>query len=102
MILLNVRVLDRFTRKHGDAADWLAQWRETADAAEWRSLDDVRQVFASADGVPLKRGLVVTVFNVKGNEYRLITSIDYRSQRVYVLEVMTHAEYSRNRWKDRV
>jgi mRNA interferase HigB len=42
------------------------------------------------------------VFNVKGNEYRLLTTINYRQQQVYVLEVMTHAEYSKQKqWKRR-
>lgn len=53
----------------------------------------------AADGVKLKSGLVVTIFNVKGNEYRLLTSIDYAGGIVEVLEVPTHAEYDKNLWK---
>ena len=102
MLLLNAAVLDRFVRKHTDAAEWISSWRVSVDLAEWHSLDDVRLIYPSADGVRLNSGRIVTVFNVKGNEYRLLTSIFYQRQMVYVLEVMTHGEYSKNKWKKRL
>jgi mRNA interferase HigB len=49
----------------------------------------------------LKSAFVVTVFNVKGNTYRLLTSIDYDAAIVEVLDVLTHAEYDKALWKDR-
>jgi mRNA interferase HigB len=102
MLLLNVPALDRFTRKHRDAAHWIAEWRVAVERAEWQCLDDVRTMYSSADGVKVRSGAIVTIFNVKGNEYRLLTSILYQRQLVYVLEGMTHAEYSRNQWKKRL
>jgi hypothetical protein len=47
-------------------------------------------------------GSVVTVFNVKGNTYRLLTRIAYPQQIVFVLDLLTHAEYDKNAWKDRL
>jgi mRNA interferase HigB len=41
-----------------------------------------------------------TVFNIKGNNYRLVTRIVYRSQTVFILAIMTHAEYDLGRWKE--
>jgi len=67
----------------------------------WHSLDDVRKAYPSADGVKLKTRLVVTVFNVKGNEYRLLTSIDYDAGIVEAMDVLTHAEYDKESWKVR-
>ena len=95
-------VLDRFTRKHSDAADWIAYWRIDVLRADWRSIEDVRAIYPAADGVRLKSGTIVTVFNVKGNEYRLLTSIFYQRGIVYVLDAMTHGEYSKNHWKKRL
>jgi mRNA interferase HigB len=46
--------------------------------------------------------VVVTIFNIKGNQYRLITVIQYASAICRVVDVLTHAEYSTNRWKDRL
>ena len=40
-----------------------------------------------------------TVFNIKGNAYRLITEINYRTGRIFVRHVLTHAEYSKGAWK---
>jgi mRNA-degrading endonuclease HigB of HigAB toxin-antitoxin module len=42
----------------------------------------------------------LTLFNVKGNDYRLITVIRYQAQRVYTLYVLTHSEYDKEKWKD--
>jgi mRNA interferase HigB len=40
-----------------------------------------------------------TVFNIKGNSYRLITEINYRYGRLYIRYVLTHAEYDKGAWK---
>jgi len=45
--------------------------------------------------------MVVTVFNAGGNDYRLLTQIGYREQVVQVVDVLTHAEYSRENWEKR-
>lgn len=97
--LVNVSAIERFVRKHRDAGNWLANWIDVAQAASWRSLQDVRKNFPSADGVQLKSRVVVTVFNVRGNEYRLLTVIHYVAQRIIIWNVLTHAEYDRESWK---
>ena len=102
VLLLNAPVLDRFERRHVDAGHWIAQWRTVVGKASWQSIEDVRRIYPSADGVKVRSGTVITVFNVKGNEYRLLTSIFYQKQIVYVLQAMTHAEYSKNYWKKRL
>ena len=39
------------------------------------------------------------LFNIKANKYRLITEINYRYQRLYIRQVLTHAEYDQEKWK---
>jgi len=46
--------------------------------------------------------VVVTVFNIRGNRYRLLTALHYSTAVCRVLDVLTHAEYSTDRWKDRI
>lgn len=41
-----------------------------------------------------------TVFNIKGNKYRLIVSINYEKQVIYIKYVLTHAEYDKDKWKN--
>jgi mRNA interferase HigB len=40
-----------------------------------------------------------TVFNIAGNKYRLIARVNYQTQRVFVLYILTHAEYDQRDWK---
>ena len=42
----------------------------------------------------------VTIFNIGGNKYRLITAIRYNTQQVYAMLVLTHHDYNRMNWKD--
>jgi len=106
MSVLNARALNSFVKKHRDAAAPLDRWLQLARSAEWSNIVDVRRVFPTADGVPVKiKGdgtLIVTVFNIKGNEYRLVTVLDFAAATVIVRDVLTHAEYSKGAWKDRL
>src|SRR3989442_1526737 len=102
METINEKVVSRFAGEHPDAAKWLDKWLEVTRAASWRSIQDVKAVFPAADGgVKVKSGGTVTVFDVCGNKYRMIVTIVYRAQVVVILELMTHAEYSKHRWKTR-
>jgi mRNA interferase HigB len=99
--LIGQDVILKAVRKHADAKTWLYAWVATVEAARWQSLDDLREDYPSADGVKLKSRVVVTVFNVKGNEFRLLTHVNYAAQVVLVLELLTHAEYDKEKWKGR-
>ena len=92
--------------KHRDARTPLADWLNTVSRAEWQCLADVHKVYPSADGVNVRIGgggvLVVTVFNLKGNRYRLPVIVNYTAAVCRVVDVLTLAEYSTGRWKDRL
>jgi mRNA interferase HigB len=81
-------------RQHSDLFVPLDVWYRVAKKADWKTLNAVRETFPSADMVGQ-----YTVFNVKGNSYRLIVEINYRSQRLYIRHVLTHTEYDRGKWK---
>lgn len=99
MTLLGQSILSAAGKKNAPLRKWLAEWAVVVQKSNWRSLIDLRSSYPSADGVQAKRK-VVTVFNVKGNEYRLIVVVDYSAQIVIVGEVITHAEYSKDLWKE--
>jgi mRNA interferase HigB len=101
VILAGRHVIGKFVRKHVDARQWLAEWTRNVEGARWAGLHDVRKLYPSADGgVKLSNGRLVTVFNVRGNDYRLIADIVYAAGIVNVLDILTHAEYSKDLWKD--
>ena len=81
-------------QQHGDLATSLDAWSRLAKRAEWQSLEEVRLTFPSADSLGR-----FTVFNIKGNSYRLIVEINYRTGRLFIRHVLTHAEYDKGGWK---
>lgn len=94
MHVLSRKRLKEAAEKHRDLASPLDVWYRIAKRARWASLAGVREVWPSADSVER-----YTVFNIKGNAYRLIAEINYRSGRVFVRHVLTHGEYDRGKWK---
>ena len=84
------------------AVSSLDDWTQLTLAAAWKNLMDARKTFPHADSVRVKSGRNVTVFNLCGNDFRLITAIHYDRQKIFVLDFLTHAEYSKNTWKNRL
>lgn len=76
-----------------DSEPALRAWYKNVLSFDWRNWGDVKRDYPHASIV----GDCV-VFNVGGNKYRVVTRIRYRSHRVYILKVMTHAEYDQLAW----
>jgi mRNA interferase HigB len=102
MVIVGLDVVQRAKRRHPQTRAWLDNWTVVVTNVAWHSIQDVRKDYPSADGVTVgkaQRRHVVTVFNVGGNDYRMLTAINYARQIVQVMDVLTHAEYSKDRWK---
>ena len=84
----------RFAQEHRDALVPLMNWYRITKRADWGSLAEVRSDFAHADIVGRR-----TIFNIHGNNYRLIARVNYKTKRVFILYILTHVEYSRGDWK---
>src|SRR5271167_2418912 len=67
----------------------LDAWFEEAQRAAWRSPADVKRSYGAASIVSSDR----VVFNIKGNDYRLVTAIDYRRQIVFIKWLGPHRDY---------
>lgn len=100
--VISIRRLREFWAEHPDAETPLREWYKVAGRAQWRNLQDVRKTYPNADAVTADSGAAMTVFNIGGNKYRLITSIWYPGQQIYIKKVLTHPEYSKDRWKKRM
>lgn len=82
------------------ATGYLEAWRKIVRAAAWRNYADVRRAYPGADWVKVRSGRQVLVFNVCGNDYRLVVAAHFDRQIVYTLRFLSHADYSKDTWKD--
>lgn len=69
----------------------MMEWYTTASDARWDHFDDLKKTFNSADYVADGK----VVFDVGGNKYRIVGLVAYRTKRIFVLFVGTHADYDR-------
>jgi mRNA interferase HigB len=95
MHIITKRKLKEFWLLHPDAEAPLRVWSKLTGKAKWRNLSEVRATFPTADPY-----CECTIFNIAGNKYRLISHINYRRQKIYILHVLTHKEYDKEKWKD--
>lgn len=98
MRIITRKRLDDAARLYAKAVPAVRHWHAIASQATWANLVDARQTFPHADPVKVASGRTVTVFNLT-NAYRLITAIHYNRRLVFILHVLTHAEYDRDAWK---
>jgi len=89
MRVIAVSTLRAFWERHPDAEQPLKAWYEEATSATWRQPADIKVQYRSASLLKNRR----VVFNIKGNDYRLIVAVAYKLQIVYVKFVGTHREY---------
>jgi len=92
--IIGVSKLDDFARRHARSRKPLANWEKVVGAASWKNSEEMKGTFNSVDYDDRK-----TIFDVGGNNFRLIAFVDFGKQLVQIADVMTHAEYEKERWK---
>lgn len=93
MHVTSYKRLREFGQKHSDCRA-LDDWFRVAIKANWSTFIEVQSVFSTAEVV----GNFI-VFNLKGKKYRLIVSIDYEGQLIYIKYILTHADYDKEQWQ---
>lgn len=91
MRVIKRKTLIDFWTSHADAKEAVEAWYHEARKARWKSYQDIKRHYATADMVPKDR----VVFDLRGNTYRLIVHIHYRTGIVFIRFIGTHAEYDR-------
>lgn len=94
MHIISRKALRTFWEKHPDSESSLRRWFTAMNTLNFRSFQELRTVFPSADKV----GDLI-VFNISGNKYRLIASIHFNRGKVYVRHILTHKAYDKGAWK---
>ncbi|AFZ14882.1 Protein of unknown function DUF2136 [Crinalium epipsammum PCC 9333] len=77
MHLISIRNLRADVAQYPDAQKQIENWNTVVKNAEWQNLEEIRKIYRDAEAVGN-----FTVFNIKGNDYRLIVGIDYENQTV--------------------
>jgi mRNA interferase HigB len=94
MNTISFKAIREFVKLHPDSESSLTAWYKIAKKARWRSLAEVKQVYPHADLVGN-----YTIFNIRGNKYRLVATINYQYQQILIRTILTHEEYDEGKWK---
>lgn len=91
MVVISFRKLRDFYENHPSSKVALFHWLFVCKSADWKNLADIRKDFNNVDYVGNDR----YVFNIKGNDYRIIAMIHFSIRTIYVKFIGTHAEYDK-------
>lgn len=91
MVIITKTIINDFGAKYPSAVGSLNSWYEIAKNANWKSFNDIKKSFNSVDSV----GNDHYIFNIRGNECRLIVMIFFNIRTIYVRFIGTHSEYNK-------
>ncbi|CAI1213752.1 type II toxin-antitoxin system HigB family toxin [Serratia fonticola] len=89
MKIISVKTLKDFWDEYPDAEQPLKAWVDEAVKANWRTPAEIKEQYRSASILKNRR----VVFNIKGNDYRLIVAIAYQRGWMFVKFIGTHRKY---------
>ena len=91
MRVIAKKILRDFWESHADSEQQLKAWYHETSKAEWKNPNEIKQEYPSASILNNNR----VVFNIKGNNYRLIVKVNYDYQMVWIRFIGTHSEYGK-------
>lgn len=91
MRVIAIKKLKDFWKKHPDAEQPLRAWYSEVINANWQNPSEIKYLYRTASILKNNR----VVFNIKGNDYRLVVSINYIYKIVYIRFIGTHKEYDK-------
>ena len=89
MVIISHKAIREFAVSHPDLSTALERWYTITENADWKGFSDIKAQFNSVDAV----GDGLFVFNIKGNDCRLIARIIFRTRTVLIRFVGTHKQY---------
>lgn len=99
MRIIANRSINECWKKYPDAKQSLAIWEERIYNAKCTSHEDLCKIFPTADYIPNPSFKHLTVFNIKGNDYRLVVEIFFNTGQVFVKWFGKHADYDEINFK---
>jgi len=93
MTVVGKKILEDFMKKHARAKSPLSSWIQDVEDADWETPQDIKNRYRSADFLSDNR----VVFNIGGNNFRLVVIVRYQNGIVMIDRIGTHAQY--DKWK---
>ncbi len=93
MHIVSRKALQIFWRQYPDSKNSLSRWFKAMQKSTFVNFNELRATFPTADKVG-----DLTVFNINGNKYRLIVSIHFNRDKLYIRNILTHVEYDKGDW----
>jgi mRNA interferase HigB len=90
MHIISRKSIEVFCLKHPSAKPSLLAWYRIVSTSDFENFTEIRQAFNSADYVS-----PFTICDIAGNKFRVIAAIHYNRKKLYIREVLTHADYDR-------
>ena len=83
--------LRKYWQENPDSEQYLKTWYDTAMNSDWKTPNDVKQTYSNASILKERR----IVFNIKGNNYRLVAKFNFEKQWIFIRFIGTHNEYDK-------
>ena len=99
MRIITETTIREYATKHPNATASLLNWIIQTKVNSWKNIQEVRATYPHADLVTVASGRTVVIFNIAGNNHRLISALHFNRKIVYILKILTHAQYDKNHWK---
>ncbi|MCD4792976.1 MAG: type II toxin-antitoxin system HigB family toxin [Bacteroidales bacterium] len=91
MRIVAKKTLRNFWNKHNDCEEQLKSWYNETSKTNWKNPNELKKDYPSASILENNR----IVFNIKGNNYRLVVKINYEYQIMWIRFIGTHADYDK-------
>jgi len=98
MHIISFKKLRDYFSKQTNATTAMRDWYKITKKAEWNNFADIKHTFNSADAVGNDR----YIFNVKGNQYRIVVIVLFKIKRVYIRWVGSHKDYDKIKHIDKL
>lgn len=91
MRIIAHKTLVQFYLEHSEAKTAIEHWYKKCLKAEWNQFSDIKNTFRATDAIGNRR----YVFNIHGNDYRLVAMVLFKLKRVYIRFIGTHQAYEK-------
>lgn len=91
MVIIKRKTLYDYGRQYPEAGKAIGEWAEKAENADWSNFSELKNSFGSVDYAGDNR----YIFNIKGNQYRLVVMIFFSVRTIYIRWFGTHKEYDK-------